>query len=680
MLKLSLSSTAFTPILLCLSTLLLSAQTLPHIPAIERDVANILNGAVTRPHIPPVRVTADGRVGLNSKKINGQMAFWLLVPEKITSTFVNSSPGAQILSSQTPFPVPGNQFHNSTQGNVIHATICDPTQPFSQNGESTNPYACGLNDNDDCYRVTIIANTNVNDNNHIQLWGTDTIIQVTNPKTASAAIVSVTPQSAPVAGPIFNASAMFEVLTPDDGQLLIGRIGKNNFQWTNPNTNISQTRFTDIVYSVYAATPPEEECLPCDVTKWTVLNPISHAPYDPEMNTRYPFAYTPFVDPEGTLIPDGADLKATYPWVDKKARNLFFTLVDSLLTVGGSTRYPSECPPEGCDAQSEEMGRTRGHGMAGLWTHGKVVMFDNALNNIDYGLRAQETAHRMVSLYEPGTGNGGDGKVRLGSGRDNAYNFPGSVVNTTFLDSSENLFNFWPTLRPVTPRDVVWIVNNGKGSEEVAFDDYLDPNAFILASMAGALSYGASVTDSASMDYHDGWDGSAFTEPIKLQNAATSPGWVLPDHGLVFGNGRLEPAALGGIHGKGLWLDGASGIDFIVADQSPKDVNASGWYLGLFVDCRFTNDETDRVLMIFPDGSRIDVRGRDHIIYRDGSGAVVHAAALPGSLPNVGWAHLGWQVAPGGRAVALLYNGYQLDLWQHPVTQLFRMTPGNLSA
>ena len=86
----------------------------------------------------------------------------------------------------------------------------------------------------------------------------------------------------------------------------------------------------------------------------------------------------------------------------------------------------------------------------------------------------------MLALYSPASGNPhAQPLVRVGSGRDNSpdHSPDGAVDNTTFIDSTEHLFNHDPNLRPVTPRDVVWTMNTGRGSAEIAFDDYLSPHA-----------------------------------------------------------------------------------------------------------------------------------------------------------------------------------------------------------
>src|SRR6185503_21269317 len=106
--------------------------------------------------------------------------------------------------------------------------------------------------------------------------------------------------------------------------------------------------------------------------------------------------------------------------------------------------------------------------------------------------------------------------------------------------------------------------------------------------------------------YDDGWDarfkyeewGDPESFPIRIQNAATAHHrWDLPPYGdLLHGvNGRLEPTATGGVHGRGLWLEEDVGLRFDVPSQaaapSELDPDERTAYVGLFIDCRFADDD-----------------------------------------------------------------------------------------
>ena len=151
-------------------------------------------------------------------------------------------------------------------------------------------------------------------------------------------------------------------------------------------------------------------------------------------------------------------------------------------------------------------------------------------------------------------------------------------------------------------------MQNPKHTDELAFDDYMDRDALIIANMNGCVMMDTTKTNDFSLDHQNGYSasGTVFTSTnVKLQNAATpsSTNWNIPKFGAVTGPGRLEPAAAGGIYGKGFWLDSTIGLRFAVPKQSTSvDVYQKNWYVGLFIDCR---DDAERQLLTFPDGTSI---------------------------------------------------------------------------
>lgn len=677
-------------------------STLPEVPAIARDVAMIIGNQYTRPMVPPFRTSSDGRVAVNLKMLQDRPGFFLFTPEKLTAPIALNAPGAAMLASTTPasFGITHSNLHRHDNalgmGALDNRTICDP----SASG-TPNPTACG---GSDCYSLTLVAGytfTGTDGKKYVELWGTPLSVRVDNPKTANATLGSVT-AGTPVKGPTWRATAFLEPMITDDGHLLVMRIADAPITW--PSASGQVTGSYNIVYS-----PGSTSAAPCDVTQWGQLYPISHAPYDPEMRARYGFAQFPFRDPEGAVIPDGVEFKASYPWVDRAGKNLFFTTVSSMFFYATSsqpvtvrTRYPATCVP-GTVCQSpttsstigteEEASHTRGVSVAGLWTRGKMVLLDNLLNNIDYGLRTADNEQRMVSLYEPNTGPLGteSGDVRMGAGRWNSANgWPaGSPTNTTFIDSLENLHNHVSHVRPLAFRDVVWTVNTGRGSDEVPFDDYLDPDALIISEMSGSQSFDGGPINK-ELYYHDGFvrnsalvgSGFADSEQIRVQNAATTlpERWVIPAYGSVTGGARLEPAALGGIHGKGLWLDGSDdAIEYSIASQ-PQNLDAVPYYASIFIDSRFANDNTRRRLITFPDGTHIALVGRRAVAYVNPSGATVRSVPLPSTQPLAfkGWAHLGFVVDNGGRRVEFYLDGFLANTWTSATTSLFRLSPGTL--
>jgi hypothetical protein len=675
---------------------------LPEAPALARDVAMIANGQYTRPALSPFRTSADGRVAMNLKATDGKPAFYLFTPEKLTTPVASNAPGSAMLATTAAasFGVTESSLHRHDntlgRGSIVNRTLCDPSAGIS------GPTACGASD---CYSLTVISAysfTASGGKSTIELWGTPISVRVDEPKTATARLGSIS-AGTPTKGASWALAAFLEPMVASDGHLLVARIPDSQLTWPSASGSVSGS------YNiVYAAGDPSAAA--CDVTQWQQLYPISHAPYDQATNERYGFARYPFRDPEGALVPDGAEFKGSYPWIDRGAKNLFFTSVSAMLFYWSSeqgaikTRYPASCvagqncvnPTTSANISGEEeASHSRGVSVAGLWTHGKMVLLDNLLNNIDYALRIADDEQRMVSLYQPGSGPLGteSGDVRLGSGRFNAITnssagWPaGSALNTSFIDSLESLFNHLPHARPQTPRDVVWTVNSGHGSDEVAFDDYLDVDALIVTEMSGSQSFGGGSLPQ-QMQYHDGFvrkaalTGGGFSDAVqvRVQNAATTPSerWLVPAYGLVSGGARLEPAALGGIRGKGLWLDGSDdAVSYAIAAQ-PRDIGATAFHASIFLDSRFADDAVSRRLFTFPDGSRIDVVGRHAINYADASGSVVTTVELPASagLAYKAFSHLGFGVRDAGRRVDLYLDGYLWSTWSSSTQALFRLVPG----
>jgi hypothetical protein len=657
------------------------ARALPEVPAIERDVALIEAQEFTRPHIPPLRTSADGRVGVNPNPIRGGKArFYLMVPEGITEPYSSGPAGDEILAGLTPFDIPDSRFRHSADRLGRHYTICDATSEFRAPGESTNPYPCA---SDDCYDLVVITSSSPGPGRR-RLWGTTITVRINSPKTADAAISRIT-TAPPQAGPEVNADSFFEPMVTNDGLLLVFRVATDDFGWAPDRTSEPRRHYVDLVYSLNAAGNP------CDVRGWTTFYPISHAPYDFAVNSRYGFAMHPFRDATGQILPDGSDLGISYPWVDRTGTNLFFTAVGTQLAVGGllledgsQTRYPARCVPgTPCQLALEPGDPTRGHGVVGLWTKGKMVLLDGTLNNTDYGMQIKDGAHRLVELYAAGTGLRGveSGEVRVGSGRDVSDAGPAtSIGNSTIVDSLENIFHLFPLLQPLTTSDVVWTVNSGKASDEIAFDDWLDLDALIVSEMVGATSFEPTAVDGKGrIHYYDGWRDGAFRDPVFIQNAATA----LPDQlpvpaaGITYGNVRLEPVALGGIRGRGLWLDGQSGLEYEIAiqDAGADDIP---WYFGIFLDSRFADDENERTLIGFPDGSRIRLRGRRAILYKMVGGATTHEIDLVEPLPEKSWSHLGFQVQPQNAGIIFYLNGFAFDLAPVEARPGFNLSEGSL--
>jgi hypothetical protein len=249
----------------------------------------------------------------------------------------------------------------------------------------------------------------------------------------------------------------------------------------------------------------------------------------------------------------------------------------------------------------------------------------------------------------------------------------GYTHNANILDSLQNLLNHQLLAQPITPRDVVWVMSSGVATDEIAFDDFLDPNAFIVSNMQASITqlYNENGESLAIPKAHNGQVRSLegvlllaanyelhpeLDEAIHLQNAATSLDWSPPSYGLVeAGTARVEPVALGGVQGRGFWLSGTNEIRYAVPaqEQSVRDVP---WYVGIYVDPRYHDEEVHTLLQL-PDGSAVRLLGRSGLHYLRNE-EIIHEIALP---DTEGWIHLGWRLAPGGRDLTLLVEGFPLD-------------------
>lgn len=623
----------------------------PEPPALIRDIHLVDDGRFLEPYLPALRTSNDGRIALDTGGTT--LSLYLFTPEKVNSPWHKSRPGAgRILSEQTPYnggirisPVPNRNFGMRA--------LCESTNAFPSSGDDANPYTCGAGGNNDCYDLTHVSWIRAGDSDDLaDLWGTPLTVEVQNPKTAEARIVDVrfgeSVRGAQIPSPVF-----WEPVATSDGRLLVGRLGaQGEFTFFNEQTGQNHTGRYDMVYSLL-----EDGADACDVRQWKRFYPIAHAPYDPRMKGKYGIAAFALRSGEGEPIDAADNVKATYPWIDREGNNLFMTAVSSRLKEQGSD-YPNRCLPNRDCIDNEANGRHKGNAVFGLWTQGRTVHFDNLLNNTDWGLPLDPDGHRLVTMYQQPDGT--EVEVRVGSGGlFKAHDYPdlrGRTVNSAILDSVQSLFNHRNELKPKTPRDVVWLVGNGKSADELAFDDYLNPDGFIVSNMMASLSKGYPW-------HNDGSEGGFnINRDVHLQNAAGSvpERWNTPAYGLVRrGTGRAEPIALGGINGRGFWLDGGNEIVYGVDDQ-PSDPADSDWYTGLFVDARFGDDGARRNLIRYPDNSSLALEGRSTLLFLQGD-QVLKSVTLPVAVAASGWTHIGLNLSDRNRNINLLLNGYPLQ-------------------
>ncbi|TLU64324.1 hypothetical protein FE810_12030 [Thalassotalea litorea] len=683
---------------------LLSAQVLalPEVPTIERQVHTQENLQYIKPTIPPLQTSADGRVGLAHRPeyldTGLQVAFRLQVPEKMDAPFMNSPAGTFILANPNQFaPLEAGVRNNTVAGDggSGHAGLCDPT--MAPNSAVRNPFTCdinGANPNgaDDCYDLTVIRANN--GSNSRQLFGTELRVRVENPKTVNAQIVEVT-ELREITGNVFNIDSFFEPTITSDGRMMTMRVDpSSNYSWYD-NDGTRRNSSSDIAYLVpqnpdnptYTDNDGNQQIAQaCDVRQWqnTDIRPMGHAPFDNTINQRYGLAMHPFRDSEGRLIEEDYEF-GTYPWMDKDGDNITFTTYFTRLNdYAQSEGLDIDCVPGfGCNGDFEEHSKLNGRVMMGLWTRGKMVVLDNQLNNIDFPIRTLDSQHRMLELYEGA--NYAERYMRVGDSRNrrrNNLNNPRQLPdsnsgNTTFFDSNEHRFNYHLNMRPVTPADVTWLMSTGRSSDEVAFDDYLNPNSFINANMAHAVWMGFTQGGNANRDLREGYLQNAATGGLPdLSGNIPDSEWRIPSRGEILGEGRAEYIAHGGIHGKGFWLDGdTAGLQFEIPMQT-RDVLATSWYYSIFIDPRTTTGT--RSLIAFPDGSEIRVRNTNQIVFVNASGQEVHVVTSTQTINANAWTHLGFQLSNRNQTISTFVNGMEIDTFTSNNASLFTLTPGNL--
>ncbi len=675
-------------------------QLLPPNPSIRDAVHGIENNNYLHPIVPTFRTSEDGRVAMSNKRNRGSLVFQLNVPEKLTSQFLDSPAGASIVSSPH-FELDPKLLGIPNASQHGHATICDPTRQFQVNTFQgftikNNPFVCGNNQAFDCYDLKLVTTVKRSSPLGVDLYETPIRVIIEKPKTAQASIrdIRVLGNSRRTAR-FDGAKIIFEpIIAGEDKRLFIGRVAMSELDWDNNGS--PRTGTYDVVYSAGS-----DSFAPCDTRGFDHLTPVSHAPFDNDIKNKYGFAANRFRDPMGNIIPNGAQMGTTYPWIDKKATNMVMMGVNVNLynynskTRKVTSRFQTRCVVNGCNNspanesqinEFENLGDAKGFLVVGLWTHGKLVYMDNPIHNVDFGLHVPDIAQREIKLYSNGPS---EGFVRVGSGRDtsnvNLQNLPATSFNTSFFESLENLWNHLPNMRPRTPRDVVWYVGNGVRTHEFAFDDYMDEGVLINSPMNAALERSPRGANDTFMKHYDGYDvvNTRFGLDIKLQNAATSQRWNIPSHGRINGSNasdvRVEPVAMGGAHAKGFFTRSSQGIVYDIPSQNQNTTNKS-WFLSFFVDPRFNNDGSVRSLLRFPEGDQVALLGLNRIRFTNSSGDV-RTVNLGTTIPRSKWSHLGFQVTPGGKFIRIYFNGFHIATYQNPrpTVAAFSIKEGALS-
>lgn len=637
---------------------------LPEIPSRLHDVSTMRDGRYLRPRIPTARLSGDGRIGVgftgylgNRIKLPDGSAFavnfMLYTPEKLHKTgkhYLQADDGsADFMSSEVSFVSVKEFLPDADVLGPSMFAVCDSTLAeldyelygLGEVSEHRNPYPVSATA--EAYDLTLISG---NRNNRQQLFSFVVRIVVEKAKTPEAFISSIQRVGEPVVTQLaFEPVTHFEPNITGDGRLLVFRTSGTPGQgggaeamqpkgWIDNDGEHHIGQF-DIVY---AYNPPGSGYPPCDPRGWSNIRPISYAHYDQPVRERYGFAKFPFRSPEGGSFAPGEETGMTYPWIDSRGTNLFFTteyrlpisdeatyvtnedfemvlsvtsaadgamqnisgLNSQLPVTNPGARPPLMLPaanikpvPGACGAGTcrettprENASSTRGVGVAGLWTEGKMVVLDGMMNATDFGYLGFDDGHRLLRLY-----HGKGGVVRVGNGRTNTEILDTDDLDTywplndSMMESHENRFNFIPEYLPSAPQDVVWTMSNGHALSEVVFDDFMDADVLIFSNMTASYSH----NPNGPIKWLIPNTGDRANRPFRLQNLSTNLN--APSYGEVIGDyskgTRIEPVALGGIDGKGFWLTDKAGVKYTVPASNTVS-QSRGAYYGIFVDTRMT--------------------------------------------------------------------------------------------
>ncbi|MCY1019114.1 hypothetical protein [Pyxidicoccus sp. MSG2] len=398
----------------------------------------------------------------------------------------------------------------------------------------------------------------------------------------------------------------------------------------------------------------------CRAASWGHFKPISMMPMDPVVNTRYEIAKSQvingspqnFRDTMGNAIPFGVRNQGAYPWLDREGKNLFFAaknhphdgyyarkvLREDRFSPLVQTDVAAGPPANDADRATFNPDRAPAQAVTvlGAWTHGKAIILDNGLSITDLAGNSEDHFQRTYDL-------------RLYAGAD----VPLTPRGSSQIFSFENQLNHFDALRPTLPFDVVWNVqSNTQRNTQVAFDDYLNKRAFVVAHMNAAMRmdvspYGPWRAEAFPQDgfvpFRDVWayvrgGGVAdfrFKRNPQAQNAATghplfgTDAPQAPGSLRLRGGARIEPVALGGVSGKGVWLDGRN--DFMDMGY-PVDGSRRDWVFSIWLDSRQDNTlrfgetlvrSVPRTIFYFSDNSWVGL-----VQVKDSSGNVWHELAV----------------------------------------------------
>jgi len=657
---------------------------------------------INRSRAPVERNTFDNRLtiqwcGMSDDGID--ICFAANAPEKYTTHFNDTVMEMTTGCPDSKCKVMAGQIREligATKGAIPYNnwTMCEagPDQPPGKvmpNGPLPHPYSCV---DRDCYDFKLIFWWDTGEQRK-EIWSVPLTVEVAQPKTQDAHVVAWR-KTGPAekwnqSQDILNSWSEFNVT--GDGRLMVSHTGASiKYSWNRLG--------------------------PCQMNGWQEVKHISEMHTDSDLRNSkgeplYGIAAFPMRDSEGNLVPPGTEIGSAYPWIDRNGNNLFFLMagrplyyIDDKGDVVGkvpgikkpdcssgdcdfskatSEEVPKCTPPQtpqDCKATAEDFlkkniglsGRT-GIGFLGSWSNGKFIVLDNWFNLTDLIIdrHIPPDSERLFGLYQ-GT------EIRVG----------GSNVVT--INSAENQFNYLPHVVPQSPGDVVWAVATNIGTDEVVFDNYIDPNSFIVSSMIPSVDITNPNWDYRG--YREGFRqynslgrsnlyGEGFTLIPHVQNSATAlpEKMLIPPYGKLRGGARLEPVAGGGVKSRGLFLDGIDDrIEYEIPEQpQPDSFNASDWYFSLWIDARSLSSGK-QLLFHTPDGTDLTLENPG--LLRLSKGAETYDISLPIGLrlQERSWRHIAVvsQLVPSPR-VDFYLDGFLLtSLLPKNASGILRMKPG----
>lgn len=543
-------------------------------------------------------------------------------------------------------------------------TLCDVSSSARVPGRAltmeSNPRKCQPTKNEygqltteqgDCYDLTWLAV--IESNGKLELASVDFTAYVRDPKTPNARLVEHSPnphhlnnkiyphghpidlsQNAPgqfvrsrtnqtmryttncacntpeCGRPLASNAQLFELTTTSDGRMLI--------------LNLNEGTST-IAYAV-----SEPTASACHAEGFQLFKPLSCLPVDSRPQAKVyglgqgvmtPSGQKAFRDSKGNIIVPGTDMRGAYPWIDRAGKNIIYAQVNSYRDAWYAKQQAPLANPNPVNDSSrallngypDQNASASGAGLVslGMWTQGKIVVMDNLLNPTDWtGGFLQGSWTGLMSIRH---------NFLMALYRQNPSWIRPWIRSE--INSSENQFNFINNQSPTLPFDVVWnVTTNANHNAQVIFDEYLNNNAFVVAHMnAPHTTFEGSgrifpddgfVPDDVNCNMRGAQclPGFKFKRNPRLQNASTSIASMAafanqpPADLRLRGGARVEPVALGGVLGKGVYLDGRN--DYI--DMGFQNPEHTDWFYSIWLDARTVSGEP-RSVFFWPDGSWIGI-------------------------------------------------------------------------